>query len=78
MFVLMGFRKNRDTIAIAASKDRNELKEIAKKLDPVVGLRDPSEGIWDRQEIKGMFWIVDIGNDGYQRGVDFFNYKLQE
>ena len=77
MFVLIGFRKNGDTKVIAVNEDRQLLSDLAKRLFWETGLRDPSEGLWDRQEIKGRFWIEEIDeNDSYQNGVDFLNYKL--
>lgn len=75
MFVLMGFRKDDTTKVIAVDQNREVLHELMLALKPVLGLRDFSEGIWDREEIKGRVWIEKIEEDGYQRGVDFFNYR---
>lgn len=76
MFILVGFRKDQTTRVIAVNKDRNVLAKIAEDLFPATGLSDRSEGLWDRDEIKGYFWIEEIDETNpYQNGVDFLNYQ---
>lgn len=79
MFILKGWRKNGDEKVIAINKDRDFLDKICKMLEPATGLSDPSEGMWDREEIKGRFGIEEIPDleikDIVQAGIDFLNYK---
>ena len=75
MFVLMAYRKDDTTRVIAVNQNRNVLSKLADELKFVANIKDSSEGIWDRKEIKGRVWIEEIEDNGYQRGVDFFLYK---
>ena len=79
MFILEGWRKDQRTEVIAVNKDRDVLKKLRDSLFIETGLEDYSEGMWDRDEIKGIFSIKEIDDeaDPYQRAVDFLNYRGQ-
>jgi hypothetical protein len=79
MFILEGWRKDQRTEVIAINKDKNVLKKLMDSLFVETGLEDYSEGMWDRDEIKGIFSIKEIDDetDPYQRAVDFLNYQGQ-
>lgn len=75
MYVIMAFRKNGDYKCIAFNKDRKTLETVCKELNRLSGRIDSAEGLWDRDDILGNFWIEELGNDPIKTGLDFVNYR---
>lgn len=76
MFALIGFRKDMTKKVIGTNENESFLQNIAKELNYFGGIRDSSEGFWDREEIKASFFIEEINNNSIlQNGINFINYK---
>jgi hypothetical protein len=77
MFILVGWRKDGEEKVIAINADRKILSDFADTLNYAANYTEPSEGVWDREEIKGRFWIEEIPDqaDFVQLGIDFLNYN---
>ena len=76
MFILIGWRKNGDTKIIAVNKDRKILDALRESLNKEANYT-PGEGIWDKNETKGVFRVEELKDDidANQTGIDFINCK---